>query len=455
MIQADTRIFHRLIQGQLPIAAGGDGVYIIDKEGNRYLDACGGAAVSCLGHSHARVIDAIKQQLDRVAFAHTSFFTSEPSEELADFLVQRAPEGIEHVYFVSGGSEAIEAALKMARQYFVESGESQRSKFIARRQSYHGNTLGALAVSGNQWRRKQFEPILIDVEHISPCYQYRDQKDGESELDYGLRVANELDEKIQEMGAENVIAFVAEPIVGATSGVLVPVPGYFKRIREICDQHGILLILDEVMCGMGRTGSLFACEQEGVRPDIVTVAKGLAAGYQPIGATLCSAEIYNRFREGSGLFQHGHTYIGHATACAAALAVQQTIEDDGLLDNINTMGEALDQSLHQRFGDHPFVGDIRGRGLFRGLELVADRASKAPLPYSLSIHSSIKRHAMARGLACYPGGGTIDGQQGNHILLAPPYIIDRSHVAEITDKLGDAVDAALQDAGLMGAGAAA
>ena len=455
MIQADTRIFHRLIQGQLPIAAGGDGVYIIDKDGNRYLDACGGAAVSCLGHSHARVIDAIKQQLDRVAFAHTSFFTSEPSEELADFLVQRAPEGIEHVYFVSGGSEAIEAALKMARQYFVESGESQRSKFIARRQSYHGNTLGALAVSGNQWRRKQFEPILIDVEHISPCYQYRDQKDGESELDYGLRVANELDEKIQEMGAENVIAFVAEPIVGATSGVLVPVPGYFKRIREICDQHGILLILDEVMCGMGRTGSLFACEQEGVRPDIVTVAKGLAAGYQPIGATLCSAEIYNRFREGSGLFQHGHTSIGHATACAAALAVQQTIEDDGLLDNINTMGNALDQSLRQRFGDHPFVGDIRGRGLFRGLELVADRASKAPLPYSLSIHSSIKRHAMARGLACYPGGGTIDGQQGNHILLAPPYIIDRSHVAEITEKLGDAVDAALQDAGLMGAGAAA
>ena len=274
-------------------------------------------------------------------------------------------------------------------------------------------------------------------------------------MDYGLRVANELDEKIQEMGAENVIAFVAEPIVGATSGVLVPVPGYFKRIREICDQHGILLILDEVMCGMGRTGSLFACEQEGVRPDIVTVAKGLAAGYQPIGASLCSAEIYNRFREGSGLFQHGHTYIGHATACAAALAVQQTIEDDGLLDNINTMGNALDQSLRQRFGDHPFVGDIRGRGLFRGLELVADRASKAPLPYSLSIHSSIKRHAMARGLACYPGGGTIDGQQGNHILLAPPYIIDRSHVAEITEKLGDAVDAALQDAGLMGAGAAA
>ena len=449
MNQAQSRVFHRSLSGQLPVAGRGDGVYIIDTEGNRYLDACGGAAVSCLGHSHDRVIDAIKQQLDRMAFAHTGFFTSDPSEELADFLVQRAPEGIDHVYFVSGGSEAVEAALKMARQYFLECGEPQRHKFIARRQSYHGNTLGALAVSGNQWRRKQFEPLLIDVEHISPCYQYRDQQSQETDQDYALRVANELEEKIQAMGAENVIGFIAEPIVGATAGVLVPVPGYFKRIREICDRHGILLILDEVMCGMGRTGSLFACEQEGVRPDIVTVAKGLAAGYQPIGATLCSADIYAKFRDGSGLFQHGHTYIGHATACAAALAVQQTIVDEKLLDNIQHMGDALDQSLRQRFANHPYVGDIRGRGLFRGLELVADRDTKAPLPPALSIHSSIKRHAMARGLACYPNGGTIDGLQGNHILLAPPYIIDQSHVAEITDKLGDALDAALQDAGVI------
>lgn len=431
------------------MASRGDGVYIIDTQGNRYLDACGGAAVSCLGHSHDRVIDAIKQQLDQMAFAHTSFFTSDPSEELADFLVQRAPEGIEHVYFVSGGSEAVEAALKMARQYFIECGESQRHKFIARRQSYHGNTLGALSVSGNKWRRKQFEPLLIDVDHIAPCYQYRDQRADESDHDYALRVADELDEKIETIGAENVIGFIAEPIVGATAGVLVPVPGYFKRIREICDRHGILLILDEVMCGMGRTGSLFACEQEGVRPDIVTVAKGLAAGYQPIGATLCSAEIYNKFRDGSGLFQHGHTYIGHATACAAALAVQKTIVDEDLLANVRDMGVTLDKSLRQRFANHPCVGDIRGRGLFRGLELVADRDSKAPLPPSLAIHSSIKRHAMERGLACYPNGGTIDGLHGNHILLAPPYIIDRNHVAEITEKLGDALDAALEDAGVM------
>lgn len=449
MLQPETHVFHRVIRGQLPVAERGDGVYIFDSEGNRYLDASSGAAVSCLGHSNERVIESIKQQLDRVAFAHTGFFTSEPGEELADFLVQRSPEGLDHVYFVSGGSEAVEAALKMSRQYFVEGGEPQRSKFIARRQSYHGNTLGALSVSGNEWRRKQFEPILIDVEHISPCYQYRDQREGESEQAYGMRVADELDEKILQLGAENVIAFIAEPVVGATAGVLVPVPGYFKRIREICDRHGILLILDEVMCGMGRTGSLFACDQEGVRPDIVTVAKGLAAGYQPIGAALCTTEIYDRFKGGSGLFQHGHTYIGHSTACAAALAVQKTIEDEGLLENVNQMGDVLNNALHKRFADHPLIGDIRGRGLFRGLELVADRSTKEPLPHNLKIESAIKRHGMARGLICYPGGDTVDGLHGNHMLLAPPFIINGGHITELVEKLGEAMDGALREVGVL------
>jgi adenosylmethionine-8-amino-7-oxononanoate aminotransferase len=383
-----------------------------------------------------------------MAYAHSGFFTSEASEQLAQFLAQRAPEGIEHVYFLSGGSEAVEAALKMARQYFLEVGQPSKQKFIARRQSYHGNTLGALGVSGNKWRRQQFEPMLMDVEHISPCYAYRDQRDGETELDYGLRVANELDSKIEEMGAENVIAFIAEPVVGATGGVLVPVAGYFKRIREICDKHNILLILDEVMCGMGRTGSLFACEQEGVRPDIITLAKGLAAGYQPIGATLCSNQIYSQFRDGSGAFQHGHTYVGHATACAAALEVQQTIEDENLLHNVRSMGEVLNLALHERFGRHPNIGDIRGRGLFRALELVADRQTKAPLPYQLSIAAEIKRQGMAKGLACYPNSGTIDGLHGDHVLLAPPYIIDQTHVEEIVHKLGLAVDAALTAKGV-------
>lgn len=449
MLQSPSRIFHRNLKSNLPVAKAGDGVYILDQQGNRYLDACGGAAVSCLGHGHPRVIGSIKRQLDSMAYAHSGFFTSEPGEELAEFLAQRAPEGIEHVYFLSGGSEAVEAALKMARQYFLEADQPSKQKFIARRQSYHGNTLGALGVSGNKWRRQQFEPLLMDVEHISPCYPYRDQRDGEAERDYGLRVANELEAKIEEMGAENVIAFIAEPVVGATGGVLVPVPGYFKRIREICDRHDILLILDEVMCGMGRTGSLFACEQEEVRPDIITLAKGLAGGYQPIGATLCSNQIYSQFRDGSGAFQHGHTYVGHATACAAALAVQQTIEDENLLENINRMGEALNLALHERFGEHPFIGDIRGRGLFQGLELVADRGTKEPLPHQLSVAAAIKRHGMAQGLACYPNSGTIDGLRGDHILLAPPYIIEHSHIEEMTEKLGMALDSALKEVGVM------
>jgi len=448
-MQPDTRIFHRQIHQTLPLAVEGRGVYIIDGDGKQYLDACGGAAVSSLGHSHPRVIQAIKDQVDKLAFAHSATFTSEPAEWLADHLVDRAPPGIGHVYFVSSGSEAMESALKLARQYFVEKGEPQRTKFIARRQSYHGNTLGALAVGGNIWRRQPFESLLMEVEHISPCYAYRDQREEESAEDYGLRVANELEARLREVGAENVIAFVAEPVVGATAGVLVPVPGYFKRIREICDSHGILLIFDEVMCGMGRTGTLFASEQEGVRPDIVTIAKGLGGGYQPIGAMMCSEEIYGVIRDGSSFFQHGHTYMGHSTVCAAALAVQQVIEEEGLLKNVRVMGESLGDALGIRFGDHPNVGDIRGRGLFWGIELVADRQTKEPLDSNYAIHSVIKAHAMALGLMCYPASGTIDGKRGSHILLAPPFIIEAHHVEEITDKLGSAVDSALREVGVL------
>ena len=447
-MQTHSHILHRKISESLPVAVQGLGVYIIDGEGKRYLDASGGAAVSSLGHSHPRVIGAIKNQIDDIAFAHTGSFTSQPAEALADFLVERAPSGINHVYFVSGGSEAVESALKIARQYFLELGQPQRGKFIARRQSYHGNTLGALAVGGNQWRREPFEPILIDAEHISPCYAYREQSAAETDSEYGIRAANELEVKILELGADSVIGFVAEPVVGATAGALVPAPGYFKRIREICDRYGILLILDEVMCGMGRTGSLFACEQEGVRPDIVAIAKGLGAGYQPIGAMLCSNDIFAAIRDGSGFFQHGHTFMGHSTACAAALAVQQAIEEEGLLANVGAMGSKLNRALRERFKGHPNIGDIRGRGLFLGIELVADRVSKEPLDPALKIHDAIKRHAMTQGLMCYPGGGTIDGKRGNHILLAPPFIIEEKHVDEIVEKLGTAVDAALVEVGV-------
>ena len=429
-----------------PVAVAGDGVHIVDTAGKRYLDASGGAAVSCLGHSHPAVIAAIREQAGRLAFAHSGFFTTEPMEELAGFLAARAPGRLDRVYLLSGGSEAVEAAIKMARQYFLEIGQPERRTLIARRQSYHGNTLGALAAGGNQWRRQPFEPLLADVVHINPCYAYRDQREDEDEIAYGQRVAGELETAIQEAGPETVMAFIAEPVVGATAGAVPAVPGYLRRIREICDRHGILLILDEVMCGMGRTGTLFACEQDGVAPDLVAIAKGLGAGYQPIGAVLATDTIFEAFRAGSGFFQHGHTYMGHAIACAAALAVQRTIEEDALLANVGRLGTALREALESRFGNHHHVGDIRGRGLFLGLELVADRSTKAPFDPGLRLHARVKSAAMTRGLMCYPMGGTIDGRQGDHILLAPPFIIEPGHVAEIAETLGDAIDAAIAEA---------
>ncbi len=430
-----SHIFPRHTKSAQPTVSHGDGVYLHDTAGKRYLDASGGAAVSCLGHSDKAVTAAIKAQLDKVAFAHTGFFTSESAESLADALIARAPAGIERVYLVSGGSEAVEAALKLARQYFLEIGEPQRHRIIARRQSYHGNTLGALATGGNMWRRTPFAPMMIETTHIAPCYAYRGQADGETEWDYGQRVAGELEAEIERLGPETVMAFVAEPVVGATAGAVPPVEGYFKRVREICDRHGVLLILDEVMCGMGRTGTLFACEQDGISPDIVTVAKGLGAGYQPVGAMLCSGAIYAAIEGGSGFFQHGHTYIGHPTAAAAAGAVLSRLTDDGLLARVTPMGERLDSALRAAFGQHPHVGDIRGRGLFRGIELVEDRATKAPFAPERAVHKALKRATFENGLICYPMGGTIDGQQGDHILLAPPFILEDTHIDEIVEKL--------------------
>ncbi|HRC37438.1 MAG: aspartate aminotransferase family protein [Rubrivivax sp.] len=438
-----THVLHRQFAHALPVAVGGRGVEIFDSEGRSYLDASGGAAVSCLGHAHPDVLAAMHAQIDRLAYAHTSFFTTEVAETLADHLVASAPAGMSHAYFVSGGSEAMEAALKMARQYFVETGQPQRTRFIARRQSYHGNTLGALAVGGNEWRRRQFAPLLIAVTHVSPCYEYRDRRADESAAQYGARLVQELSAAIDEIGGENVIAFVAETVVGATSGALVPVPGYLQGVRELCTRHGILLILDEVMCGMGRTGTLHACEQEGVVPDLLAIAKGLGGGYQPIGAVLAQRRIVEAFQRGSGLFQHGHTYIGHAVACAAALAVQQVMVRDRLLEAVQRQGHGLAERLQAAFGEHPHVGDLRGRGLFRGIELVADRATKAPFDPALKLHAHIRREAMARGLMVYPMGGTIDGRVGDHVLLAPPFIVSDAELDRIVERLQAALAAAL------------
>ncbi|WP_194098369.1 aspartate aminotransferase family protein [Marivivens aquimaris] len=440
-----THIFGRSTRGQLPTAVAGDGCYLIDASGKRYLDGSGGAAVSCLGHSNARVRAALHEQLDQVAFAHTGFFTSDPAERLADRLTAAAPEGIDRVYLVSGGSEAVEAAIKLARQYFMEIGEPQRHRVIARRQSYHGNTLGALATGGNEWRRAQFAPLLVETSHISPCYEYRGREDGETVEAYGLRVANELEAEIERLGAESVMAFVAEPVVGATSGAVPAVKGYLKRIREICDKHGILLILDEVMCGMGRTGYLFACQEDGISPDMITIAKGLGAGYQPIGALMVQGKIYDAIASGSGFFQHGHTYMGHAMAAAAANAVLSEIEENDLLARVRTQGEKLQAALEAEFGQHPHVGDIRGRGLFRGVEFVADRDTKEPFDPARKLNAKIKKNAFDAGLVCYPMGGTIDGVRGDHVLLAPPFIIEDAQIDELVSKLSGAVEKALAE----------
>ncbi|MEL7255897.1 MAG: aspartate aminotransferase family protein [Pseudomonadota bacterium] len=438
-----SHVFPRHTKSNLPTAFAGDGPYLIDADGKRYLD-CGDAAVSCLGHSNEAVIKAVQDQVGKIAFAHSGFMTSEPAEELAELLIQHAPGNLDRVYFVSGGSEAAESAIKLARQYFMEIGEPERRHVIARRQSYHGNTLGALSAGGNAWRRAQFAPILVGMSHIAPCYEYVDRREGESSFDYGQRVADELEAEIQRLGPETVMAFMAEPVVGATLGAVPAVDGYYKRIRDICDRHGVLLILDEVMCGMGRTGDLFACDHDGIAPDILCIAKGLGAGYQPIGAMLCTDAIYDAIANGSGFFQHGHTYLGHPVATAAALAVMQELTGRNLPARVKDMGARLMQALRDELGQHPHVGDIRGRGFFIGLELVEDRETKNPFDPARGLAAKIKKIAVDHGLICYPMAGTRDGRQGDHVLLAPPFILSEDQMGELVDKLSMSIRSALE-----------
>ena len=438
-----SHIIHRSLRHTPPVAVSAQGMLVRDSQGKTYIDASGGAAVSSLGHGHPDVLTAMHRQIDRNAYAHTAFFTTEVAEELAERLVAGAPHGMSGVYFVSGGSEAMETALKLARQYCIEAGQPQRTVFIARRQSYHGNTLGALAVSGNEWRRRPFAPLLMDVARVAPCYEYRDRALDQSVHDYTTDLLAELEAQILASGPENVIGFVAEPVVGATAGAVPPTPGYFRGVRALCDKYGLLFIADEVMCGMGRTGSMYAIEQDDVAPDLITIAKGLGAGYQPIGAVLAQGALVERLRNGSGVFQHGHTYIGHPVAAAAALAVQKVIERDDLLAQVRQRGEALRRMLKQAFGEHAHVGDIRGRGLLMAVELVHDRDSKEPFDPARKLHAAIKNEAMARGLMVYPMGGTIDGNRGDHVLLAPPFIATEADLGEIVGRLADAVDAAI------------
>ncbi|HGV3493682.1 TPA: aspartate aminotransferase family protein [Klebsiella quasipneumoniae subsp. quasipneumoniae] len=434
-----SHVIHRSLRSTPMVASRAQEAYIFDAQGKPYLDACGGAAVSCLGHAHPDVLAAMHRQIDRLAYAHTSFFTSDAVEQLAENLTRTAPGELNYAYFVSGGSEAVETALKMARQYFVEIGQPSRTRFIARQQSYHGNTLGALAVGGNEWRRRQFAPLLMDVIRVSACNEYRDRRADETQQQYTERLLNELEQAILEAGPETIIGFCAETVVGATTGATPPTPGYLQGVRRLCDKYGILYIADEVMCGMGRTGTLHAFEQDDVVPDLVTIAKGLGGGYQPIGAVLASETIVSALKTGSGLFQHGHTYICHATAASAALAVQQVIARDNLLDAVKQQGAYLHKALREVLGELPHVGDTRGRGLFAGVELVRDKDDKTPFDPALKLHAAIKANCMARGLMVYPMGGTIDGQSGDHILIAPPFIITPAQLDFVVDTLNSVI----------------
>lgn len=439
-----TRVLHRS-GGIPPIATRGEGIYLYNPDGRAILDASGGAAVACLGHGNRRVAEAIGRQAGAMAYAHTGTFSNQPAEDLAEIILHDEPGGLTRAWFCSSGSEGNEAAIKLARQYFLEIGEPRRVRTIARRQSYHGTTLGALAAGGNMMRRAYYEPILSQTHSlVSPCFSYRFRHDGETDAQYLDRLTEELDAEFQRVGPDTVMAFLAEPVVGATTGCVTALPGYFQRVRSVCDRYGALLILDEVMCGMGRTGTMHAWEQEAVAPDIQVIAKGLGGGYQPIGGILIGDRIVRALADGSGGFLHGQTYQAHPVACAAALEVQRIIHEDNLVGNVAAMGRCLESALQERFGNHRYVGDIRGRGLFWALEFVTDRGAKTPFDPALKLNERVKAEGMARGLAAYPMSGTIDGQNGDHVILAPPYIVTESDIDMIVARLGDAVDAALK-----------
>lgn len=441
-----THVFHRT-PARPAIAAGASGIEITDAEGRVYIDSSGGAAVSCIGHGDMRVVEAMAKQAATVEYAHTGAFTTAPAEDLARVLCAATSLPLDKVFLVGSGSEAVETAVKMARGYHLARGEDARFRVIARRQSYHGNTLGALARGGNFGRRAQYLPMMTEAHLVDPCFEYRHALPGETPEDYGRRAADSLETEILRVGPETVAAFLAETVVGATTGAVPPAPGYFARIREICDRYGILLIADEVMCGVNRCGPFFAIEDEGVCPDIVTLGKGLGGGYQPIAAAMCTAAVHDAFSDVGRSFIHGHTYMAHPVACAAALAVQQVIRDDGLAERVAPMGTYLKQRLEARFGNHPYVGDIRGRGLFQAIEIVADRDSKTPFPVTEAMANRIFAACRDMGLLCYPGSGTADGTIGDHLLVAPPYSVTTAQIDAIVERLGDGVDAGLAQVG--------
>jgi len=419
---------------------------VFDSSGKCYVDGSGGPAVFSLGHSHPEVNEAIKIQLERIAHGYRYTFTSDALIELTEHIQAQIGPGLEHVFYVSSGSEAMESALKVAMHYHWNRGDQSRCRFISRDRSYHGNTLGALSVSGFSQRRKQFEGSLFPSSFVSSANVYRPAVEGSAE-ELAQFHADELEQEILRQGAESVAAFVFEPIVGAAGGIVIPPTGYAKKIRDVCDRHGVLLIADEVMCGAGRCGTWRALQHDEVTPDIMTSAKSLGGGYVPLGATLYSEKVAGPIIANDSAPNTGHTFTGHTLACAAAAKVQEIVRRDNLLERVNTQGELLLTRLRQAIGDIEAVGDIRGRGHFVGVELVADRPTKRPFDPSLQLADTLKKQTLDAGLICYPVSGTIDGVHGDVAIIAPPYIAGESEIDEIVDKFADSLPRALADIG--------
>jgi adenosylmethionine-8-amino-7-oxononanoate aminotransferase len=418
----------------LPKIAWGKGSYVYDTAGKPYIDGSGGPAVFCIGHGNAEVNEAIKAQLDRVAHGYRYTFTSDPLEQLTEIVAARSGGTLKRMVFVSGGSEAVESCLKLALQYHAANGAMSRRRFIARERSWHGNTLGALSISGFRERRAPFEGALVETSLLSPANVYRPPANVRAE-DVGEYCAKELEQEILRLGPEKVAAFVFEPVVGAAGGAVPAPPGYAKRIREICDRYGVLMIADEVMCGAGRCGTWRALEHDGVEPDIMAVAKGLAGGYLPLGAAVYNERVAGPIFARHGAPLTGHTFTGHTTACAAGVAVQTIMLREKLVEKVATDGVYLLDRLGKAIGSRDYVGDIRGRGFFIGIELVADRASKEPFDPALQLFAKVRDRSFANGLICYPTGGNVDGVRGDQIILAPPYNATRAELDEIVEKL--------------------
>ncbi|CAD6591461.1 MAG: hypothetical protein ASARMPRED_005400 [Alectoria sarmentosa] len=432
-------LLHRSLAHEPDTVAHAAGIYLTLSSDRIVIDACGGAAVACIGHGNDEVLEASMEQMRHVSYVHTGAYTTSSAEDLAAIILDGNPYGLEKAFFVGSGSEAMDAAMKLARQFFYERGDLERKNFVARKQSYHGTTIGAMSLSSNLPRKVPYEPLLSkNVSHVSPAYAYQYQLPEESEEQYVMRLAEELDDEFHRLGPETVIAFVAEPIVGATSGCVPAPAGYFRAVREICDRYGILLILDEVMCGIGRSGSYFAFEQEDVVPDIITIGKGLGGGYAPIAGVLVGEKVVRGLRNGTGIFNHGQTYQAHPLSCATALAVQKIIKRDHLVERCEHMGHSLERQLRAALAGRKYVGDIRGRGLFWGVEFVRDRDSKNSFEPAVEFGGRVQRKAFELGVAIYPGVATVDGVRGDHVLVAPPYTVAEAELRVIVRVVAEA-----------------